>query len=95
MLKQSNRLHTNDSNTELCSQLMAKKNLTQDDLIIQSLGRGPMVSLYYTIAIDVLKQVIEQNDDDFVYQLFFGGMIPNRQIRECVNKLDQTLNPSK
>lgn len=73
---------------------MAKKPLTQDDLIKQSLRRGPMVSMYYTIAIDVLKQVIDQKDDDFVHQLF-GRMIPSSQIRECVKQLNETLNPDK
>lgn len=73
---------------------MDKKTLTQDDLIIQSLGKGPMVSLYYTIAIDVLRQVIDRKDDEFVFQLF-GKMIPTGKIRQCVKQLDQTLNPGK
>lgn len=70
---------------------MTKKIRNQNDRIIDLLGEGPLVALYFTIAIDVLRQVVDKSDDDFVHALF-GRMIPSSVIRRCVCDMDSKLN---
>ena len=71
---------------------MATDNRHQDEQIIDLLGEGPLTALYFTIAIDVLRQVVDKSDDEFVHALF-GRMIPSSTIRKCVHDMDRKLNP--
>ena len=59
-----------------------KKNRNLNDRIIDLLGEGPLVALYVTIAIDVLCQVVDKSDDEFVHALF-GRMTP--PLQQSVN----------
>ena len=68
------------------------KRMTLDRKIQSILDRGPMAALYFAVAANVLRQVIEQNDDRFVSGLF-GGLIDAETIRHCVKVIDETLNP--
>ena len=68
------------------------KEMTQDERIKEILKWGPMSALYFTVAVDVLNQVLDQKDDDFVFDLF-GRMIPAATIRRCVARMNRTLNP--
>ena len=71
---------------------MEKENRNLNDRIIDLLGEGPLVALYFTIAIDVLCQVVDKSDEEFVHALF-GRMIPSSTIRKCVHDMDRRLNP--
>jgi hypothetical protein len=53
-----------------------------------------MAALYFAVAANVLRQVIEQNDDRFVFGLF-GGLIDVTTIRHCVKTIDENLNDTK
>ena len=50
-----------------------------------------MAALYFAVAANVLRQVIEQNDGRFVFGLF-GGLIDVATIRHCVKTIDENLN---
>ena len=71
---------------------MATDNRNLNERIIDLLGEGPLVALYFTIAIDVLCQVVDKSNDKFVHALF-GHMIPSSTIRKCVHEMDRQLNP--
>lgn len=70
-----------------------KKNRNLNDRIIDLLGEGPLVALYFTIAIDVLCQVVDKSDDEFVHALFGRMTPPPSTIRKCVHEMDRQLNP--
>lgn len=70
---------------------MEKENRNQDQRIIALLGEGPLVALYFTIAIDVLRQVVDKSDDEFVHALF-GRLFPASVIRHCVHEIDRKLD---
>ena len=70
---------------------MSTDNRNQDDRIIDLLGEGPLVALYFTIAINVLCQVVDKSDDEFVHALF-GRLIPSSIIRKCIHDMDRKLN---
>ena len=53
---------------------MNEQRMTLDRKIQNILDRGPMAALYFAVAANVLRQVIEQNDGRFVFGLF-GGLI--------------------
>ena len=59
---------------------MNEQRMTLDRKIQNILDRGPMAALYFAVAANVLRQVIEQNDDRFVFGLF-GGLIDVTTIR--------------
>ena len=68
-----------------------EKRITRDRKIQGILDRGPMAALYFAVAANVLRQIVEQNDDRFVHDLF-GGLIDSVTIRHCVEEIDKTLN---
>ena len=49
---------------------MNEQRMTLDRKIQNILDRGPMAALYFAVAANVLRQVIEQNDGRFVFGLF-------------------------
>jgi len=53
-----------------------------------------MAALYFAVAANVLRQVIEQNDGRFVFGLF-GGLIDVATIHHCVKTIDENLNDTK
>ena len=67
------------------------KRMTLDRKIQSILDRGLMAALYFAVAANVLRQIVEQNDDPFVHDLF-GGLIDTPTIRCCVEEIDKTLN---
>lgn len=69
-----------------------EKHITLDRKIQNILDRGPMADLYFTVAANILRQIVEQNDDRFVHDLF-GGLIDSATIRHCIEEIDKTLNP--
>ncbi len=73
---------------------MNEQRMTLDRKIQNILDRGPMAALYFAVAANVLRQVIEQNDDRFVFGLF-GGLIDVTTIRHCVKTIDENLNDTK
>lgn len=64
---------------------MNEQRMTLDRKIQNILDRGPMAALYFAVAANVLRQVIEQNDGRFVFGLF-GGLIDVATIRHCVKR---------
>ena len=73
---------------------MNKRMTTLDRKIQSVLDTGPMAALYFAVAANVLRQVVEQHDNRFVADLF-GGLIDTATIRHCVNVIDETLNDTK
>lgn len=62
------------------------------DRKIQSLlDRGPLAAFHLAVASNVLRKVVEQEDDQYVSDLF-GGLIDTATIRHCVAEIDKTLN---
>lgn len=87
-------------NVETCSVSSGKnvpcnapkeKRMNLDRKVQSLLDRGPMAALYFAVAANVLRQIVEQNDDQYVSGLF-GGLINTATIRHCVAKIDKTLN---
>lgn len=68
-----------------------KKRMTLDRNIQNILDRGPMAALYFAVAANALRQIVEQNDDRFVSGMF-GGLIDAATVRRCVAEIDRTLN---
>lgn len=69
------------------------KEMTIDKRIKEILKWGPMAALYFSVAIDVLKQVIVQKSDREVYEMF-GGLISAVTVRHCVDSIDRALHPT-
>ena len=67
-----------------------KKRMTLDRKIQSILDRGPMAALYFAVAANALRQIVEQNDG-FVSGMF-GGLIDAATVRRCVAEIDRTLN---
>lgn len=71
---------------------MANNTITQDKLIREAMKESPVVALYLSIGINVLRQVVDQQTDDFIYNVF-GRLFPVATIRQWVRHLDEQLNP--
>lgn len=50
-----------------------------------------MAALYFAVAANALRQIVEQNDERFVSGMF-GGLIDAATVRRCVAEIDKTLN---
>ena len=53
-----------------------------------------MAALYFSVAIDVLKQLVAQKDDRFVAAMF-GNLISAATVRHCVDEIDRALHPQE
>lgn len=74
---------------------MKKKNTTKritlDDRIKETLSEGPMVALYYYVAMMFFKSKTKEMEDDEICSLFDGLIHPDtvkKHMEYLCNKLD-------
>lgn len=77
---------------------MGKKNNPKreflDKLIKNSLQEGPLVSLYYVVAIDMLKETVSKMTDEQVVNMF-GRLYSAERVRSNIETIYKHLNPEK